>query len=71
MLSRLKSEAIDLLYQQRVDPDVPIEDVAGVLKNLHQQGKVKHYGLSEAAAQTIRRAHAVFPISAIQSEYSL
>jgi len=71
MLQRLKCERIDLLYQHRVDPDVPIEDVAGTVKELHQQGKVTHFGLSEAAAQTIRRAHAVHPVTAIQSEYSL
>jgi aryl-alcohol dehydrogenase-like predicted oxidoreductase len=71
MLKRLKVETIDLLYQHRVDPDVPIEDVAGTMKELIRHGKVKYYGLSEAAAQTIRRAHAVHPITAIQSEYSL
>ncbi len=71
MLSRLKVEAIDLLYQHRVDPDVPIEDVAGAMKDLIAAGKIRHYGLSEAAAQTIRRAHAVEPITAIQSEYSI
>src|SRR5437763_9471533 len=71
MLRRLKVETIDLLYQHRVDPDVAIEDVAGTMKELIAHGKVKHYGLSEAAAQTIRRAHAVHPITAIQSEYSL
>jgi aryl-alcohol dehydrogenase-like predicted oxidoreductase len=70
-LKRLKVERIDLLYQHRVDPDVPIEDVAGTVKELIQQGKVKHFGLSEAGAQTIRRAHAVQPITALQSEYSL
>ena len=70
-LSRLRVEAIDLYYQHRVDPDVPIEDVAGVVKDLIQQGKVKHFGLSEAAASTIRRAHAVQPVTAVQSEYSL
>jgi aryl-alcohol dehydrogenase-like predicted oxidoreductase len=70
-LARLKVEAIDLYYQHRVDPDVPIEDVAGAVKDLIQQGKVKHFGLSEAAAQTIRRAHAVQPVTAVQSEYSL
>jgi aryl-alcohol dehydrogenase-like predicted oxidoreductase len=70
-LKRLQVEAIDLFYQHRVDPDVPIEDVAGALKDLIQQGKVKHFGLSEAGAQTIRRAHAVQPITAVQSEYSL
>jgi aryl-alcohol dehydrogenase-like predicted oxidoreductase len=71
MLARLKVETIDLLYQHRVDPDVPIEDVAGTVKDLIAAGKVKHFGLSEAAPQTIRRAHAVQPIAAIQSEYSL
>ena len=70
-LKRLKVEAIDLLYQHRVDPNVPIEDVAGAVKELIQSGKVKHFGLSEAGVQTIRRAHAVQPITALQSEYSL
>ena len=70
-LRRLKIEAIDLLYQHRVDPDVPIEDVAGAVSDLIQAGKVKHFGLSEAGAQTIRRAHAVQPLTAVQSEYSL
>jgi aryl-alcohol dehydrogenase-like predicted oxidoreductase len=70
-LKRLKVEAIDLLYQHRVDPSVPIEDVAGAVKELIQQGKVKHFGLSEAGVQTIRRAHAVQPLTALQSEYSL
>ena len=70
-LARLKVEAIDLYYQHRVDPDVPIEDVAGAVKALIDQGKVKHFGLSEAAAGTIRRAHAVQPVTAVQSEYSL
>ncbi len=70
-LSRLKVEAIDLLYQHRVDPKVPIEDVAGTVKQLIEQGKVKHFGLSEAGAQTIRRAHSVQPVTAVQSEYSL
>ena len=70
-LKRLKVEAIDLFYQHRVDPNVPIEDVAGAVKNLIQQGKVKHFGLSEAGVQTIRRAHAVQPVTALQSEYSL
>ena len=70
-LKRLKVEAIDLFYQHRVDPDVPIEDVAGAVKDLIREGKVKHFGLSEAAAQTIRRAHAVQPVTAVQSEYSL
>jgi aryl-alcohol dehydrogenase-like predicted oxidoreductase len=70
-LKRLRIETIDLLYQHRVDPEVPIEDVAGAVKDLIQQGKVKHFGLSEAGAQTIRRAHAVQPVTAVQSEYSL
>jgi aryl-alcohol dehydrogenase-like predicted oxidoreductase len=70
-LKRLKVDAIDLFYQHRVDPDVPIEDVAGAVKDLIQEGKVKHFGLSEAGVQTIRRAHAVQPITAVQSEYSL
>jgi aryl-alcohol dehydrogenase-like predicted oxidoreductase len=70
-LKRLKIEVIDLLYQHRVDPDVPIEDVAGAVKDLIRQGKVKHFGLSEAGVQTIRRAHAVQPVAALQSEYSL
>jgi aryl-alcohol dehydrogenase-like predicted oxidoreductase len=70
-LKRLKVDSIDLLYQHRVDPNVPIEDVAGAVKELIQQGKVKHFGLSEAGAKTIRRAHAVQPVSALQSEYSL
>src|SRR6266446_3342485 len=70
-LKRLKVDAIDLFYQHRVDPDVPIEEVAGALKDLIQEGKVKHFGLSEAGAQTIRRAHAVQPVAALQSEYSL
>src|SRR5580692_9446979 len=70
-LKRLKLDAIDLFYQHRVDPDVPIEDVAGAVKGLIQQGKVKHFGLSEAGVQTIRRAHAVQPVTALQSEYSL
>ena len=70
-LKRLKADAIDLFYQHRVDPDVPIEDVAGAVKDLIQEGKVKHFGLSEAAARTIRRAHAVQPVTAVQSEYSL
>jgi aryl-alcohol dehydrogenase-like predicted oxidoreductase len=70
-LKRLRVEAIDLFYQHRVDPDVPIEDVAGAVKDLIQQGKVKHFGLSEAGAETIRRAHAVQPVTAVQSEYSL
>src|SRR4030081_1839042 len=70
-LKRLKVDVIDLLYQHRVDPDVPIEDVAGAVKDLIQQGKVKHFGLSEAGVRTIRRAHAVQPLTALQSEYSL
>jgi aryl-alcohol dehydrogenase-like predicted oxidoreductase len=70
-LKRLRVEAIDLFYQHRVDPEVPIEDVAGAVKELIQEGKVRHFGLSEAGAQTIRRAHAVQPVTAIQSEYSL
>jgi len=70
-LKRLKTDVIDLLYQHRVDPNVPIEDVAGAVKDLIQAGKVKHFGLSEAGVQTIRRAHAVQPITALQSEYSL
>jgi len=70
-LKRLKTDVIDLLYQHRVDLNVPIEDVAGTVKELIQQGKVKHFGLSEAGAQTIRRAHAVQPVTALQSEYSL
>jgi aryl-alcohol dehydrogenase-like predicted oxidoreductase len=70
-LKRLKTDVIDLLYQHRVDPDVPIEDVAGTVKELIHQGKVKHFGLSEAGAQTIRRAHKVLPVTALQSEYSL
>lgn len=70
-LKRLRVESIDLLYQHRVDPNVPIEDVAGTVKELIQEGKVKHFGLSEAGVQTIRRAHAVHPVTALQSEYSL
>src|ERR1700731_965743 len=70
-LKRLKTDVIDLFYQHRVDPNVPIEDVAGTVKDLIQQGKVKHFGLSEAGVQTIRRAHAVQPVTALQSEYSL
>ena len=70
-LKRLRVEAIDLFYQHRVDPNVPIEDVAGAVKDLIQAGKVKHFGMSEAGAQTIRRAHAVQPVTAVQSEYSL
>jgi aryl-alcohol dehydrogenase-like predicted oxidoreductase len=70
-LKRLRTEVIDLFYQHRVDPEVPIEEVAGAVKDLIQQGKVKHFGLSEAAAKTIRRAHAIQPVAALQSEYSL
>jgi aryl-alcohol dehydrogenase-like predicted oxidoreductase len=70
-LKRLQTDRLDLLYQHRVDPDVPIEDVAGTLKDLISEGKVKHFGLSEAGVQTIRRAHAVQPVTALQSEYSL
>jgi aryl-alcohol dehydrogenase-like predicted oxidoreductase len=70
-LKRLRSDVIDLFYQHRVDPGVPIEDVAGAVKELIQEGKVKHFGLSEAGVQTIRRAHAVQPVTAVQSEYSL
>src|SRR5207244_7827145 len=70
-LKRLKVDVIDLFYQHRVDLNVPIEDVAGTVKDLIQEGKVKHFGLSEASAQTIRRAHAVQPVAALQSEYSL
>ena len=70
-LKRLRVDAIDLYYQHRVDPEVPIEDVAGAVKDLIRQGKVKHFGMSEAAAKTIRRAHAVQPVTAVQSEYSL
>jgi aryl-alcohol dehydrogenase-like predicted oxidoreductase len=70
-LKRLKVDVIDLFYQHRVDPDVPIEDVAGAVRDLIQQGKVRHFGLSEAGAKTIRRAHAVQPVAAVQSEYSL
>jgi aryl-alcohol dehydrogenase-like predicted oxidoreductase len=70
-LKRLKVDAIDLYYQHRVDPETPIEDTAGAVKDLIQQGKVKHFGMSEAAATTIRRAHAVQPVTAVQSEYSL
>jgi aryl-alcohol dehydrogenase-like predicted oxidoreductase len=70
-LGRLKTDRIDLFYQHRVDPDVPIEDVAGAVKQLIQDGKVRHFGLSEAGVQTIRRAHAVQPVTALQSEYSL
>src|SRR3989440_780242 len=70
-LKRLKTDVIDLFYQHRVDPEVPIEDVAGAVKDLIQQGKVKHFGLSEAGVKTIRRAHTVQPVTALQSEYSL
>jgi aryl-alcohol dehydrogenase-like predicted oxidoreductase len=70
-LKRLQTDTIDLFYQHRVDPDVPIEDVAGAVKDLIQQGKVKHFGLSEAGVQTIRRAHKIQPVAALQSEYSL
>lgn len=70
-LKRLKTDVIDLFYQHRVDPDVPIEDVAGAVKDLIREGKVKHFGLSEPGAQTIRRAHAVQPVTAVQNEYSL
>jgi aryl-alcohol dehydrogenase-like predicted oxidoreductase len=70
-LKRLRTDHVDLFYQHRVDPDVPIEDVAGAVKDLIQQGKVKHFGLSEAGVKTIRRAHAVQPVTALQSEYSL
>jgi aryl-alcohol dehydrogenase-like predicted oxidoreductase len=70
-LDRLKTDVIDLFYQHRVDPNVPIEDVAGAVKDLIQEGKVKHFGLSEAGVQTIRRAHAIQPVTALQSEYSL
>src|SRR5713226_41925 len=69
-LKRLRADAIDLFYQHRVDPDVPIEDVAGAVKDLIHEGKVKHFGLSEAAAKTIRRAHAILPVTAVQTEYS-
>jgi len=70
-LKRLKTDCIDLFYQHRVDPNVPIEEVAGAVKDLITEGKVKHFGLSEASAQTMRRAHAVHPVAALQSEYSL
>src|SRR6476469_4696559 len=70
-LQRLRVEAIDLFYQHRVDPDVPIEDVAGTVRDLIAEGKVRHFGLSEAGVGTIRRAHAVQPLAAVQSEYSL
>ncbi|WP_158818093.1 aldo/keto reductase [Methylocapsa sp. S129] len=71
MLKRLRIDCIDLLYQHRVDPDVPMEDVAGAVKDLIQQGKARHFGMSEAGVQSIRRAHAVLPVTALQSEYSL
>src|SRR3954452_11531288 len=70
-LKRLRTDVIDLLYQHRVDPNVPIEDVAGAVKDLIQEGKVRHFGLSEAGVEVIRRAHAVQPVTALQSEYSL
>ncbi len=70
-LRRLKTDRIDLFYQHRVDPNVPIEDVAGALKDLTTEGKVKHWGLSEAGVETVRRAHAVHPLAALQNEYSL
>src|SRR5215471_3981322 len=70
-LKRLKTDVIDLFYQHRVDPNVPIEDVAGAVKDLIQQGKVKHFGLSEAGVQVIRRAHKTQPVTALQSEYSI
>src|SRR6188508_684666 len=70
-LTRLRTDRIDLFYQHRVDPDVPIEDVAGTVRDLIREGKVEHFGLSEAGVQTIRRAHAVQPVAALQSEYSL
>ena len=70
-LKRLKTDVIDLFYQHRVDPNVPIEDVAGAVKDLIREGKVRHFGLSEAGVKTIRRAHAVQPVTAVQSEYSL
>ena len=70
-LKRLKTDHIDLFYQHRVDPNVPIEDVAGAVKGLIQDGKVKHFGLSEAGVQTVRRAHAIQAVAALQSEYSL
>jgi aryl-alcohol dehydrogenase-like predicted oxidoreductase len=70
-LRRLETDSIDLFYQHRVDPNVPIEDVAGAVKDLIREGKVKHFGLSEPGVQTIRRAHAVQPVAAVQSEYSL
>ena len=71
MLQRLRTDRIDLLYQHRVDPAVPIEDVVGAIKDLIKEGKVLHYGLSEPGPQTVRRAHAIHPVTAIQNEYSL
>jgi aryl-alcohol dehydrogenase-like predicted oxidoreductase len=71
MLKRLKTDRIDLLYQHRVDPEVPIEDVAGTVKDLMAQGKVRHWGLSEMGLQTLRRAHAALPVTAVQNEYSM
>ena len=71
MLKRLRTDRIDLLYQHRVDPQVPIEDVAGAIKDLMAQGKVLHWGLSEMGPNTLRRAHAALPVSAVQSEYSM
>ena len=70
-MKRLKTDVIDLFYQHRVDPAVPIEDVAGAIRDLIAEGKVKYFGLSEAGAETVRRAHAVQPVTAVQSEYSL
>jgi len=70
-LKRLRTDRIDLLYQHRVDPNVPIEDVAGAVKDLIREGKVLHFGMSEAGVQSIRRAHSVQPVAALQSEYSL
>src|SRR5204862_4622894 len=70
-LKRLRTDRIDLLYQHRVDPEVPIEDVAGAVKQLMDQGKVRHWGLSEMGLQTLRRAHAVLPVTAVQNEYSM
>lgn len=71
MLRRLRTDYIDLLYQHRVDPDVPIEDVAGAVKKLIEEGKALHFGLSEASPETIRRAHSVHPVAALQTQYSL
>nr|WP_221889592.1 aldo/keto reductase [Klebsiella oxytoca] len=71
MLKRLRTDRIDLLYQHRVDPQIPIEDVAGVVKDLMDQGKVLHWGLSEMGINTLRRAHAALPVTAVQSEYSI